>query len=105
MPNPETVLENEMHKLLWDFEIPMDHPISARRLDLAIINKKNSINRIVDFAVSADHWAKLKEKEKKDKYFDLARDLKKTWNMKVTMIPNQTCAHQKIDTGTGGLGN
>ena len=29
---------------------------------------------------------KLKESEKKDKYFDFARELKKQWNMKVTII-------------------
>ena len=31
---------------------------------------------IVDFAVSVDHRINLKECEKKDKYFDLARELK-----------------------------
>ena len=30
---------------------------------------------------------KLKESEKKDKYLHLARELKKLWNMKVTIIP------------------
>ena len=35
----------------------------------------------------ADHRIKLKECEKKDKYLDLARELKKLWNMKVTVIP------------------
>ena len=35
----------------------------------------------------ADLRVKLKENEKKDKYLDLARELKKTWNMKVTFIP------------------
>ena len=30
---------------------------------------------------------KLKEYEKRDKYLDLARELKKLWNMKVTIIP------------------
>ena len=34
--------------------------------------------RIVDFAVPADHWVKLKEGEKRDKYLDLTRELKKT---------------------------
>ena len=29
----------------------------------------------------------LKESEKKDKYLDLARELKKLWNMKVTIVP------------------
>ena len=43
--------------------------------------------KIVDFAVSAGHRVKLKESEKKDKYLDLARELKKLWNRKMTMIP------------------
>ena len=33
--------------------------------------------KIVDFAVPADHRIKLKESEKKDKYLELARELKK----------------------------
>ena len=32
----------------------------------------------MDFAVPADHRVKLKESKKKDKYLDLARELKKT---------------------------
>ena len=42
---------------------------------------------MVDFAVPADRRVKLKEYEKKDKYLDLARELKKMWNMQVTIIP------------------
>ena len=41
----------------------------------------------MDFAVAADHRIKLKEREKKDKYLDLDRELKKLWNMKVTIMP------------------
>ena len=44
---------------------------------MIIINNKKRICKIVDFAVPADHRIKLKECEKKDKYFDLARELKK----------------------------
>ena len=49
--------------------------------------KKKKICKIVDFAVPADHRIKLKECEKSYKYLDLARELKKLWNMKVTIIP------------------
>ena len=87
MHNPAPVLENNTHKLLWDFDIHTDPLISARRLDLIIINKKKRTCKIVDFAVLADHRIKLKECEKKDKYLDLARELKKLWNMQVTIIP------------------
>ena len=43
--------------------------------------------QIVHFAVPADHRIDLEEGEKKDKYLDLARELKKLWNMKVTIAP------------------
>ena len=86
MHNPTSVLENDTHKLLWDFDIQTDHLISARRLDLMIINKKKRTSKIVDFAVPADHKIKLKECEKKYKYLDLSRELKKLWNIKVTII-------------------
>ena len=87
MHNPAPVLENDSHILLWDFNIQTDHLIPARRLDLIIINKRKRICKIVDFAVPADHRINLKEGEKKDKYLDLARELKKLWNMKVTIVP------------------
>ena len=40
----------------------------------------------MDFAIPADHRMKLKESEKTDKYFEFARELKKLWNMKVTIV-------------------
>ena len=71
----------------WDFDIHTNHLISARRPGLIIINKQKRICKIVDFPVPADHRIKLKGYEKKDKYLDLARELKKLSNMKVTIIP------------------
>ena len=87
MHNPAPVLENDTHKLLRDFNIQTDHLIPARRPDLIIINKKKRICKTVDFAVTADHRINLKKCEKKDKYLDLARELKRLWNMKVTIVP------------------
>ena len=34
-----------------------------------------------------DHRINLEEFEKKDKYLDLARELKKLWNMKAMIVP------------------
>ena len=53
MNNSESVQENEMHKILWDFEVQIDHLISARRSDRVMAKKKRTY-RIVDFAVLAD---------------------------------------------------
>ena len=88
---PGTCPKNDLNELLWDFNIRTDHLILARRPDLIIIKKKKKkkkkICKIVDFAVPADYRINLKESEKKDKYLDLARELKKLCNMKVTIVP------------------
>ena len=99
MHNPAPVLENYTHKLLWDFDIHTDHLIPARRPDLIIIKKKKRICKIVDFAVPAGHRIKLKECEKKDKYLDLARELKKRWNMRVRIVPIVIAALGTITKG------
>ena len=48
MHNPASVQENDTHKLLWDFDIQMDHLISARRPDLIITNnnKKRELAKL-----------------------------------------------------------
>ena len=99
MHNPAPALENDTRKLLWDFDIDTDHVISARRPDLIIITKIKRICKIVDFPVPANHRIKLKECKKKDKYHDLARELKKLWNMKVTIVPIVTGAFGTITKG------
>ena len=80
------VRENDTHKLLWNFDIQTDHLISARTYNNQQQQKKE-ICKIVDFAVPVDQRIKLKECKKRDKYQELARELKKLWNMKVTIIP------------------
>ena len=45
------------------------------------------ICKIVDFTVPTDHRINLKESEKKDNHRDLAREIKKLWNMKVMIVP------------------
>ena len=81
----------------WDaqtcWEIQTGHLISVRWQDLVIKktkkNKKQKKKtcRFVDLTVSKDYWVKLKESEGKDKYLNLARELKNLRNMKVTVIP------------------
>ena len=58
--------------------------------------KEKRICKIVDFAVTADHRIKLKECEKKDKYLDFDRELKKLLNMKLTIVPIVICAFGTI---------
>ena len=109
MHNPESVLEKETNKILWDFEIQMDYLISARRLNLVIMNKKKRERerertcRIVDFEVPADHKVKLKESEKKYKYIDFTKEHESDGDTNCNWCARYS--HQRIGVGTGGLGN
>ena len=84
---PESVLENEDYKILWDFSIQTDHVIEAQRPDLVVVDKKERSCKIIDFAVSGDSRIAEKEKNKIEKYQDLGRELRKIWNVKVKIIP------------------
>ena len=102
MHKPESVLENQTHKLLWDFEIKTDHLISTRRQDLIIIIKKREFAELYILQSRQITEKKLKESERKDKYLDLARELEK--HESDTDTKCNWCSqysHQKISTGTG----
>ena len=64
---PESVLENEDYKILWDFSIQTGHFIEAQILDLVVVDKKRTC-KIIDFAVPGDSRIGEKEKEKIKKY-------------------------------------
>ena len=70
MHNPASVLENDTHKLLWDFDKRITYlgqktrPYNNQQQQQQ--KKKNRTCKILDFAVSADDRIKLKESEKKD---------------------------------------
>ena len=55
--------------------------------DMIIIDKVKKLYQIVDFAVPYDTKVNTKEVEKIEKHQDLARELTKLWNMKVSIIP------------------
>ena len=46
MHNPAPILENDTHKLLWDFNIQTDRLIPARRPDIIIIHKKRAFAKL-----------------------------------------------------------
>ena len=63
MHNPAPVLENDTHKLLWDFNIQTDHLIPARKPDLIIINKKKrKFVKLSTLLYRRKIWRKVKRK-------------------------------------------
>ena len=63
MHNPESVLQNDTHKIPWDFEIQRDRLIPAGRPDLVLINKKRDL---VNLAILPDHRVIKKMKREKN---------------------------------------
>ena len=106
----ESILKNEMHKILWDFETQTDYLISAEKPDLALINKKKGTCHQVDFAIPVNHWVKKKRMWKDRQYLDLANKLKKLWDIRVTVIliiigVLGTVPKDMEERKTGGIGN
>ena len=102
------MLENETHKLFLDFEIQTDHLLLDRRPDLVVITKKENLPNW-GLCCPSSLQSKIEKKEKKYKYLELARELKKTVEHDNEGVTNcNWCSwfsHQRIGTGTGGLGN
>ena len=74
MHKPEFGLENETHKIIWDFVIQTYYQILARRSDNVIINKQKKDppqKKTKNFALPAEY--KVKKSEKRDNHLDLAR--------------------------------
>ena len=65
MHKPESALENEIHKILLNFEIQTEHSIPAKSSNLELINKKRN-SPLWDFIVSADNRIKIYESNKID---------------------------------------
>ena len=84
---PESVLENEDYKILWDFSSQTDHVVAGWIPDLVVVDKKERSCKIIDFAVPEDSRIEEKEKDKIEKYQDLRRELQKIGNVKVKIIP------------------
>ena len=84
---PDSVLENEDYKMLWDFSVRTDHEIEARRPDLLIIDKSEKNCQIIDVTIPEDGRVGAKEDEKVEKYQDLAREVRKMWGVRPKVIP------------------
>ena len=72
---------------MWDFSFQTDHVIEAWGTDLVLVDKKERICKIIDFAAPGDSRIEEKEKDKIEKYQDLGRELQKIWNVKVKILP------------------
>ena len=73
---PESILGNEMHQNslgFWDTNGSPNPDVMLKK------EKKRNLKWILPFLLTR---VKIKESEKVDKYWDLARELKRLWNMR-----------------------
>ena len=61
--------------------------LTARRPGMILIDKEHHECQKIDFTIPYDTRVHDKEVEKIEKYLDLARELKKVWNMRVAVVP------------------
>lgn len=85
---PQTVLENETHKMYYDRAIITDKTIRCNRPDITLIDKINKKTYIIDIAVPNANNILTTHTNKISKYTDLSHEIKHLWNMKnVYIIP------------------
>ena len=76
-----------MHKILWFWDTSRSSNLSQITRPSGCQQKKTTC-QIEDIAIPAHHRGKLKVSKKRVKYLDLAREIKKLGNMKMTVIPS-----------------
>ncbi len=82
------VTETDKVKILWDFNIQTARTIEARRPDIVRVDKTNKTATIIDVAVPIDRNVDIKMDEKREKYQDLAIELKSMWKLKeIRVVP------------------
>ena len=85
---PETVVENEEIKLLWDMRIQTDKVLKHNKPDILLMDKIKRKVQIIDIACPFDARVLEKENEKTTNYQDLKWELKRIWNcQEITVIP------------------
>ena len=75
-------VENNDMKVLWDFDICIDHLLTASCPDIVVINKLQKTVQIVDASVPSDCNVAQKECEKIEMYKDLSVELSSLQRMK-----------------------
>ena len=80
--------ENDVIKVLWDFNIQTDKRVTSNRPDIVIMDKKEKSLKLIYVSIPNDMNIVSKRIEKIEKYANLSIELKELWGMKtVETIP------------------
>lgn len=85
---PQSVLENDVMKVYWDFTVTTDRGVEHNRPDMVVWNKQDKTASLIDFAVPLDQNLGKAYEGKISKYEPLSRQMKEMWQLKrVEIIP------------------
>lgn len=84
--NPQLVLENSRIKLYWDIKIVPDRTVTHNRPDMIIIDKEMKMCTIIDFSIPLDDNLARANRDKMEKYQQLADEIRDMWEMQGIVI-------------------
>ena len=84
---PDKVIENDVVKILWDYNIQTDRIIKHPRPDMTVVDKARRKCLIVDVAIPGDQNITKKEFEKINNYSELRVEIVRVWNMETEVVP------------------
>ena len=76
----ESVIENDIVKILWDVYIQMDRQIEHQRPDIVVIERNTNKCLIIDIACPVDNNLVLKRNKKLDNYSEIRLEIAKMWD-------------------------
>ena len=83
----ESVIENDIVKILWDIRIQLDRQIEHRRPDIVVMEKNENKCLIIDVASSVDNNLILKRNKKMDNYSELRLEIARMRDKETLIVP------------------
>ena len=83
----ESVIENDIVKILWDVSIQVERQIEHRRPDIVVMEKKTKKYLIIDVACPVENNLILKREKKLDNYSELRLEIVRMWDKETLIVP------------------
>ena len=83
----ESVIENDIVKILWDVCIQVDTQIEHRTTDIVVMDKNTNKCLIIDVPCPVDNNLILKRNEKLDNYSELQLEIARMWGKETSIVP------------------
>ena len=82
-----------------------DHVVEYRRPDVVVLDKHEKMCHLIDIAVPGDSRVESKENDYVHKYQDLARELRKLWQVKSCSCGSESTGYNPEGVGETSQGD